>query len=187
MSSRFLIPVLCIGAVVYACGPRSRGDASGARQDAASLAQTVSRPVAPRAESRATSRKSADQKAMVSAHLTVSTDPSAVRLALHVVNMSNRRVEVNFPSGQTYDFVIVDSIGREVWHWGSGRMFTQTLRNKLLDGGESMELRETWKTESLAPGRYTARGVLKSENYPLTQTTEFVVAGATTVASKEEP
>ena len=137
MSSRFLIPVLCIGAVVYACGPRTRGDASGMKQNAASVALTVSKPVTPRMESRAASRNVSRKtdKPMVSARLTVSTDPSAVRLALHVVNMSNRRVEVNFPSGQTYDFVILDSIGREVWHWGTGRMFTQTLRNKLLDGG----------------------------------------------------
>lgn len=187
MSSRFLIPVLCIGAVAYACGPRTRSDASGVTKGAATVAQVVSKPAAPRAQSRSSSRRNADQKPTFSARLTVNTDSSAVRLALHVVNTTSRRVEMNFPSGQTYDFVILDSIGREVWHWGSGRMFTQTLRNKLLDGGESFDLSETWKTDSLAPGRYTARATLTSDNYPMAQTTEFVVAGATTVASKEEP
>jgi len=182
MSSRFLIPVLCIGAVVYACGPRTRNDAAGVKKSTAAVAQTVSKPT----NTRSTSRKVADLQPSFAAHLTVSADSSEVRLALHVVNTSNKRAEVNFPTGQTYDFVIVDSIGREVWRWGTGRMFTQTLRNKLLDGGESLDLRETW-VATLAPGKYTARGVLTSENYPLTQTTEFTVGAATTVASRENP
>ena len=37
-------------------------------------------------------------------------------------------------------------------------MFTQTLRNTLLSGGESLDLDETWESPSLPPGRYTARG-----------------------------
>ena len=183
MSSRFLIPVLCVGAVAYACGPRTRSDASGAKKSDGAVVQAVSKPAA----TRGTPRKSADQKPSFTTRLTVNSDPSAVQLTLRVVNTSARRVEVNFPTGQTYDFVILDSIGREVWHWGSGRMFTQQLRNKLFDGGEAFDVRETWKTASLAPGRYTARGTLTSENFPLTQTTEFTVGTATTVAAREEP
>jgi len=110
-----------------------------------------------------------------------------VRLALQVVNTSSRRVELNFPSGQTYDFVILDSIGREVWHWGTGRLFTQTVRNKLLDGGESFELKETWKSAALTPGRYVAVGTLRSNNYPMTQTTEFNVGATAVVATREDP
>jgi len=158
------------------------------KKSSASVAQAVRKPAVPRSESQTlrAPHKNVEEKPTFSARLTVNTDPSAVRLALHVVNTSNRRVEVNFPSGQMYDFVILDSIGREVWHWGSGRMFTQSLRNKLLDGGESFDLRETWMAAALAPGRYTARGVLTSENFPLTQTTGFVVEAATTVAVKED-
>jgi hypothetical protein len=183
MSSRFLIPVLCIAAVVYACGPRTRSDAAGATKNSANIAQASSRTSAPRSAS----RKSADEKPSFSSQLTVNADPTEVRLALRVVNTSSKRVELNFAGGQTYDFVILDSIGREVWHWSSGRMFTQTLRNRLLDGGESLDVKETWKTETLAPGRYTARGVLTSQNYPLTQTTEFTVGETATVAAKEDP
>jgi hypothetical protein len=183
MSSRFLIPVLCVGAVVYACGPRARSDA-GVKKNSASLAQAVSnRPAA----TRAASRSKADTKPSFSANLVVNADSTEVQLALHVVNTSSKRVEVNFPTGQTYDFVIVDSIGREVWHWGSGRMFTQTLRNKLLDGGESMNMKETWKSAALAPGRYVARGTLTSENYPMSSETEFTVAGTASVATRENP
>ena len=183
MSSRFLIPVLCIGAVAYACGPRTRSDASGVKKSSASVVQAVNKPAA----ARPSTRKSAEQKPSFVARLTVNADSTAVHLALHVVNTSSKRVEVNFTSGQTYDFVVLDSIGREVWHWGTGRMFTQTLRNKLLDGGESLDMRESWVVGALAPGRYTARGVLTSENYPLSQTTEFTVGAVATVATREEP
>lgn len=182
MSSRFLIPVLCVGAVVYACGPRTRSDASGGAKTRASVAQAVSTPGA-----RNASRKSASQTPTFDARLTVNADPSAVQLSLHVVNTSARRVEVSFPTGQMYDFVILDSIGREVWHWGSTRMFTQSLRNRLLDGGEAFDVRETWHAGGLAPGRYTARGMLTSQNFPLTQTTEFVVGATASVASRDDP
>ncbi|MEK7403234.1 MAG: BsuPI-related putative proteinase inhibitor [Gemmatimonadota bacterium] len=183
MSSRFLIPVLCVGAVAYACGPRTRSDASGSRKAGTAVAQSTTKPVL----ARSVSRKNGQEKPSLVARLTVNADPSAVRLALHVVNAGSRRVEVNFPTGQTYDFVILDSIGREVWRWGSGRMFTQTLRNKLLDGGEGLDVAETWQTDALAPGRYMARATLKSDNFPLTQQTEFTVSAATTVAAREEP
>ncbi len=182
MSSRPLIAALCVGAVVYACGPRSHNEASAPKKNSASLARAVSKPVS---TSRSTaSRKAKAQQPAVSAQLYVHAADTAIRLALHVVNGGTKRVEVTFPSGQTYDFVILDSLGRELWHWGAGRMFTQTLRNKLLDGGEAMDLEETWRMATLAPGRYTARGFLTSQNFPLAQQTEFTIE-ATTVASRD--
>ena len=180
MSSRFLIPVLCVGAVAFACGPRAHNEASGPRKNDSSVARTVSHPVsAPRHSRKAKS----DAKAPVAAELYVHANEADIRLALHIVNTGKKRVELNFPSGQTYDFVILDSIGREMWRWGNGRMFTQTLRNKSLAGGEALDLEETWKAAPLAPGRYTARATLTSENFPLVQQAEFTVQG-TTVASR---
>ena len=120
-------------------------------------------------------------KPIVTAQLYVHASDSSVRLALHVVNASKKRVELTFPSGQTYDFVILDSLGREMWRWGTGRMFTQALRNKLLAGGETMDMEETWSSAPLPPGKYTARGTLTSLNYPLVQETEFTIT-ETTVA-----
>ena len=179
MSSRFLIPLLCLGAVVYACGPRTRNEANVPKRT--SSAQDASKPAA---APRQTSRKVAkDDTPGIDANLYVHAGPSAIRIALHVVNAGSKRLEVTFPSGQTYDFVVLDSVGREVWQWSEGRMFTQSLRNKVLDGGEALDLEETWNVGTLAPGRYTARGVLTSENFPLVQTAAFTV-DATTVAQR---
>lgn len=184
MSSRFLILVLCVGAVAFACGPRAHNEASAPQKTRSSVARAVdtSAPVvqqqsAPRAESRKPSSTA------VTAQFYVHVADSSVRFALHIVNASKKQVELTFPSGQTYDFVILDSLGREMWRWGNGRMFTQALRNKLLARGETIDLEETWNAATLPPGRYTARALLTSQNYPIVQQTTFTVT-ETTVASR---
>ena len=182
MKSRFLIPVLCVGAVVYACGPRAHNEASTPKKTGATVAKATTKPASD--ARRPSARKAKDAKSPVSGLLYVHAGDSSIRLAFHVVNTTDRRVEITFPSGQTYDFVILDSLGREMWHWGSGRMFTQTLRNKVLDGGETLDVEEIWRAATLAPGRYTAKAVLTSENYPLVQQTDFTVE-ATTVAQRD--
>jgi hypothetical protein len=178
MSSRFFIPVLCVGAVAFACGPRTHNEASAPRKNepVTSVAAMPKQQGTPR-----TSK--ASEKPSVSGQLYVRANAAEIRLALHVVNNGKKSVELMFPSGQTYDFVVLDSAGREMWRWGNGRMFTQALRNKALSRGETMELEETMDGAQLPPGRYTAKAMLTSENFPIVQQTEFTVTG-TTVASR---
>lgn len=192
MSSRFLISMLCLGAVAFACGPRAHNEASTPKNSGSQVAQSDSATTpallqqgAPRAASKTQKAQKAQkaQKTPVSAQLYVRTNDANIRFALHVVNTSKKRVELTFPSGQTYDFVVLDTAGREVWRWGNGRMFTQALRNKLLGAGEAMDLEETLTSSPLPPGRYVARGTLTSANYPLVQETEFTV-NSTTIASR---
>ena len=182
MSSRFLIPALCVGAIALACGPRAHNEASAPGKKGSSVTQSVSRSTPALKQQGAPRAAKRDQKSPVAAQLYVHANDSSVRLALHVINTSKKRVELTFPSGQTYDFVILDTLGREVWHWANGRMFTQALRNKSLGSGEALDLEETWMESSLPPGRYTARALLTSENYPVVQQTEFTVTGTTVAA-----
>ena len=184
MSSRFLISVLCVAAVAFACGPRAHNEASAPRKTGSSVARAVdtSAPAVVQQQS-APRAQSPKPKAAVVAQFYVHAGDSSVRFALHIVNASKKRVELTFPSGQTYDFVILDTLGREMWRWGSGRMFTQALRNKPLSGGEALELEESMKPTMLPPGRYTARALLTSVNFPLVQDAEFTLA-PTTVASR---
>jgi hypothetical protein len=174
MSSRLIIPVLCVGAVAFACGPQTHSETSTPKNSAAPHV-AIEQQGAPR---RATLKESA-----VNAQLYVRTSESPIRLALHVVNTGKKRVELTFPTGQTHDFVVLDTAGREVWRWGNGRMFTQALRNKLLGAGGTMELEEDIASVSLKPGRYTVRAMLTSENYPIVQEAEFRVQ-TPTVASR---
>lgn len=178
MSSRILIPFLCVGAVIFACGPRTNNEAATLDKDTiAPNAQLML--VAQQSESETQSRK---QKSGIGADLYVRANGSEISFALHVVNNTKKNVELTFPSGQTHDFIVIDSVGREMWRWSEGRMFTQTLRNKLLGRGESLEIEETMKRDKpLPPGRYTARALLTSRNYPITREAEFTVT-STTVA-----
>lgn len=179
MKSRLIITLLCVGAVAFACGPRARSDANGAGASTTALASAVSQqgaPRTPRAE-----RKS-QPVSPISATLEVRSEASGIRLALRVVNTGRKSVELTFPSGQTHDFVILDSLGRELWRWAEGRMFTQALQNRLLGGGESVELTESWSNPALKPGRYAAVAVLRSTNFPVTQRMEFAIRSATLAA-----
>lgn len=174
MKSRLIISLLCVGAVAFACGPRAHNDSSSAAASGTTLASA--RTVSQQGTPRATRAKS---KGPIAAALDVKHDASSIHLALEVVNTSKKSIELTFPSGQTHDFVILDSLDREVWRWGTGRLFTQALKNKQLSRGESLSMTETWDSPTLKSGRYRVIAILKSENYPLREETSFSVGGAT--------
>lgn len=181
MSSRFLSVALVVGAIVLACGPRARNEAFTPRKSTTLVTRATTKvPLIKLTSSKA---GHGDHKPAIVAELYVHASDAKVRFALHLVNTSKKRVELIFPSGQTYDFVVLDTLGREMWRWANGRMFTQALRNKLLSGGEELDLEETWTAATLSPGKYTARAILTSANYPIVQQTEFTING-TTVASR---
>lgn len=181
MSSRILIPFLCVGAVIFACGPRTNNEAAIMGKDSVELAHSQL-VVAQQGEAEAA--RGAQDTSGLSADLYVRMSGAGITFALHVVNNTRKGVELTFPTGQTHDFIVVDSIGREIWRWSEGRMFTQALRNKLLGRGEALELEETLKRDKpLSPGRYVARARLASRNYPITREAEFTVT-STTVAAR---
>jgi hypothetical protein len=153
MRGRITFGLLCAAALAFACGPRaSTGDPGGAVH-----------------ASRA--RVATNGPALVS---TLDVDvKDGVALAFHVVNAGTKRVEVNFPNGQTHEVVVVDSLGREVFRWSKGRMFTQSLQNKVLHASDTLDYDAVWRD---APaGKYTAIATLASENFPMEQRMEFVV------------
>ncbi len=148
MKSRPITVVLvAAAAVIYACGPRPH--AAEATRERAVAAPGVA------------------------SSLDVSVK-GEVAIALHVTNNGARSMELTFPNGQTHDFVVLDSIGREVWRWSNGRMFTQALQNHVLDGNETMTYEASWSPPR-TPGRYTAVASLMSENHPVERRVEFAV------------
>jgi hypothetical protein len=153
MNSRLLIPLLLAGAVALACGTSSHSSAA----------------VSPTAKSTSVAIKPG------SAPITefkVRPHPKALEFALHVTNPTKKSVELVFPSGQEYEFSVMDSTGNEVYRWGSGRMFTQSLQNRLLDGGETLRIEERAE-KTLPSGSYVAVATLRSTNYPVEQRFAF--------------
>jgi hypothetical protein len=176
MSSR-LIPVLLAAAVLaFACGPHSRTSESAASTPtAATLASVAS--VAPTTMAAASdaaspaSPASPDDPVASALDVRVGKD---IRFFLRVTNHAEKRVELTFPSGQTHDIVVLDTIGREVWRWSDGRIFTQALQNRVLGSSETVSYAGAWAPERRG-GTYVAVASLRSENYPVEQRVRFTL------------
>lgn len=97
-----------------------------------------------------------------------------IEFDFRVTNNTPRKLELLFPTGQTHDVVVLDSLGREVWRWSEGRMFTQSIQNKLLESSATLPWNAAWRAE-VPPGRYVAVASLLSENKPIEERVEFEV------------
>ena len=115
-----------------------------------------------------------EQQVRVAPSFTVSVEHKSIRFALDIANPTKKDVELTFPDGQTHDFVVLDSVGREVYRWGAGRMFTQSVQNRTIDGGETMHISET-ATLDVPPGSYVAVATLRSTNFPVEERAPFQV------------
>ncbi|MGH9887930.1 MAG: BsuPI-related putative proteinase inhibitor [bacterium] len=167
-SSRLvIISLLCAGALAFACGPRSHSEPG-----TLAAAQTLSIADKPVEHTRRATTK--NKTAKLEPRLTVDVARKTVRFAFDVANVGNKHVELSFPTGKSYDIVVVDSLGREVWAWSNGRMFTQGVQNKQLDAGDAMKVAETWSGPAQS-GAYTAIATLNSSNFHVEQRVDFVV------------
>ncbi|MEP7346014.1 MAG: BsuPI-related putative proteinase inhibitor [Gemmatimonadaceae bacterium] len=142
-----LVAVLLVSAaVLYACGPRSH-------------------------PSETPNRKNGTSGPLVASSLDVTVGDN-IEFVLHVTNNAQKRLELTFPSGQNYDVTVLDSVGREVWRWSSGRMFTQAFQNHVLDANETLSYQAAWKPEAMR-GTFVAVASLRSENHPLERRVPF--------------
>lgn len=155
MNEKVPFALLCTAVLAFACGPRPHGESatdrstSTARRSAASVANT---PLSP----------SLDVKV-----------EDGVRFAFAVTNDGARKLELLFPDGRTHDVVVLDTLGREVWRWSEGRLFTQAVQAKVVRASDSLRFTEAWRDAQ--PGSYVAVATLASRNYPVEQRVAFTV------------
>jgi hypothetical protein len=173
MSTRYIIPLLVAGSVALACGSRSHSEGPAAA--AASLSQAlvaapapVSAPAPPPKPVRLT--EGAAPK--LASAFRVSHDKKAFHFALDVTNPGKKHLEIAFPSGQEYDFSVLDTAGKEVYRWSAARMFTQSRQNRLLDGGDTLHIEEEAAAQ-LPHGSYVAVATLRSTNFPVEERVAF--------------
>ena len=100
--------------------------------------------------------------------------PEGYRFVLVVINTAEKLLPLRFTSGQTYDFVVRDTLAdKEIWRWSTGNFFTQVIRN------ESIRPESKWQFEvtldrkdndgkPVPPGSYRLTATLTSS--PLIQT-----------------
>ena len=170
MNTRLTISLLCAGVLAFACGPRSRSESAAvAPAQPLQLTQLTNKIEVPSKR-----RAGAKIDGKIDSHFDVDVAAKEVRFALNVTNVGKKHVELRFPNGKSYDFIVLDSVGREVWHWSNGRMFTQGMQNKQLGTGDVMHVSEALK-RTLAPGTYTAIATLNSSNYPIVERADFTL------------
>jgi hypothetical protein len=99
----------------------------------------------------------------------------SVRFALRLTNNGGRSRDLDFASGQLYDFWVTDG-DREVWRWSDEMTFTQALEKRTIPTQDSVVFEESWTSEG-RPGTYVAHGLLKAEGYERELTGEVIVRG----------
>jgi hypothetical protein len=115
-----------------------------------------------------------DQATPLHSTFSVSAEQHKLHFALAVTNATKKNLELAFPSGQEYEFRVVDAAGKEVYRWGSGRMFTQSVQNRVLDGGATLRIAER-ADKPLPRGTYIAVATLRSSNFPLEERVGFAL------------
>lgn len=97
----------------------------------------------------------------------------SVQFVLQVTNTTSETVDLEYRSGQSFDFVVLDETGSEVWRWSEGRMFTQALRHESLGPGETITHSALWSAEDRPAGAYAVVGTLTVADRSVQQRTEF--------------
>ena len=149
-----------MGAVAFACGPRSHSEASLVTVSLAKSAPAARKKQTPKSVTKITSS------------FAVVVEPNGLRFALDLANAGRKNLELAFPNGQTHDFAVLNSEGREVYRWGKQRMFTQSVQNRQLDSGDTLHIAERATTD-LPPGDYVAVATLRSTNFPVQERVAF--------------
>jgi hypothetical protein len=153
MDNRLILPLLCAASVAFAAVPFSHDEkpiaAKHATGKSAPLVTTfdITRP---------------------------KNDADKLRFTLNVRNNTSKMLELRFPDGQTHDFVVKDFTGKEIWRWSEGRMFTSAMRSETLRGKGHTIFAESWDMKG-QHGSFTAVAVLKSDNFPVETSVQFVL------------
>jgi hypothetical protein len=100
------------------------------------------------------------------------------QITMIVTNTSDKLLPFRFGSSQTYDVVIADGSGKEVWRWSNGNFFTQVVRSDSIRGGAKWRFDVTWDRKDnngnrVPPGEYRITAFLTS--LPRIQATPVVV------------
>lgn len=78
---------------------------------------------------------------------TIEPGPNGIGITF-VVTATNRTdapLPLTFRTGQYCDVMVTGAGGTFIWRWAAGRVFTQAIREILLDPGQAREVRLDWR------------------------------------------
>jgi len=167
MENRVIIPLLCAAALAYACGPWTHSNSS-TPENVTDAAQTSAPP--PHVHH----KKSHDVATTFDVAQTKTSNGHHLDFALRVTNNTAKTVELRFANGMTHDFIVMDSLGRTVWRWSDGRMFTQAMQSKTVKSKDSVTIEDGWDTRN-AHGQYVAVATLNTDAHPVERRVAFTL------------
>jgi hypothetical protein len=88
-------------------------------------------------------------------------------IVIVVINTSEKLLPFRFNTGQTFDIVITNEAGNEVWRWSKERFFTQVVRSDSIRPKGRWQFQEAWNRRDndgnpLEPGRYRITATITS-------------------------
>ena len=94
----------------------------------------------------------------------------AVPMTLTLENISNEPLGFHLAGGMPEEFVVANSVGESVWHWGCGKGEIRPIRFRALEPGEKLIYTGEWEQvnhmgEPVAPGDYLIYGTLHIGSY----------------------
>jgi hypothetical protein len=107
--------------------------------------------------------------------LEVGVRDSAIDLTLHVTNVTQGPLILEFSSAQEFDFV-VERGGAEVWRWAADRGFAQMLHSDTLAADDSRAYRAAWNSGGRT-GEFDVIGRLSAMNRPVELRTKVEIPG----------
>jgi hypothetical protein len=91
------------------------------------------------------------------------------KFILSVINTEDKLLPLNFNSGQSYDFAVLDAVtGQEVWRWSRRMFFSQVLRQETIRPMKEWKFEVTWNHRDndlnpLPAGKYKVIGSLATQ------------------------
>jgi len=109
---------------------------------------------------------------------TMQVEPAAgeVGLTLHVTNTTSAPIELEFSSGQRFDFTVTRLDGESLWTWSADKSFMAALGQETVPAGGSLRYEAEWPSQGLR-GEFVATGTLTSTNRRVAQSVRFELAG----------
>lgn len=109
---------------------------------------------------------------VLSSTLDVRVVGDSVRFVLHVTNVTDDVVQLEFATSQREEFEVSRADGTVVWRSSDDMMFAQVMGTWEMAAGASSRYEATWFAPRLA-GEYVATGRLTSQNHPVELRTTF--------------
>ncbi len=98
-------------------------------------------------------------------NLFISKDTSSiikdrVQVKLQLLNNTERRETLSFPTGQRFDLILENEAGEEVIVWSKGQFFTQVMGSLSLEPGEEVIFTAILDFYLIEPGLYQLQGII---------------------------